>query len=102
MLGKFKNNESGFFDIKKKLEYIEYIDENQLFTIIDSKNKNELEIKEKEFFLDWIINNRRSFGISIFLLTNCTSEGNQFVKGFGGIGGILRYEINNIIPNNDN
>ena len=27
------------------------------------------------------------------IVTNKTSEGNQFVKGFGGIGGILRYKV---------
>lgn len=27
------------------------------------------------------------------IVTDKTSEGNQFVKGFGGIGGILRYKV---------
>ena len=27
------------------------------------------------------------------IVTDKTSEGNQFVKGFGGIGGILRYKL---------
>jgi peptide chain release factor subunit 1 len=85
-----------FYDSKKKIEHIEYLEEDQLFSNTNSKNlknKNEFEIIEKEFFLDWIVNNRKSFGVNIFLVTDCTPEGSQFVKGFGGIGGILRYEI---------
>ncbi len=27
------------------------------------------------------------------IVTDKTSEGNQFLKGFGGIGGILRYKV---------
>lgn len=38
------------------------------------------------------------------IITDKTSEGNQYVKGFGGIGGILRYKIetNYDIPEDDN
>jgi len=54
-----------------------------------------VEIKEKEYFLSWIINNRNCFGATVFLITNKTPEGSQFVKSFGGIGGILRYESKN-------
>ncbi len=49
---------------------------------------------EKELFLDWVINNRKSFGVNVCLITDSTPEGDQFIKGFGGIGGILRYEVN--------
>jgi len=27
-------------------------------------------------------------------ISNKTQEGDQFVKGFGGVGGILRYKVN--------
>jgi peptide chain release factor subunit 1 len=37
------------------------------------------------------------------IITDKTSEGNQFVKGFGGIGGILRYKVEaNYEHDNDN
>jgi peptide chain release factor subunit 1 len=37
--------------------------------------------------------NYKKYGIAIELITDKSSEGNQFCKGFGGIGGILRYKI---------
>ena len=36
------------------------------------------------------------------IITDKTSEGNQFVKGFGGIGGILRYKVEVNYENDDN
>jgi peptide chain release factor subunit 1 len=34
---------------------------------------------------------RRKFGAEIEFVTNKSQEGSQFVRGFGGIGAILRY-----------
>ena len=34
-------------------------------------------------------------GTTITIVSDKTSEGSQFVKGFGGYGGIARYAINN-------
>ncbi|KAJ3126736.1 Polypeptide release factor (eRF1) in translation termination [Nowakowskiella sp. JEL0407] len=35
----------------------------------------------------------KDFGASLEFVTNKPQEGSQFVKGFGGIGGILRYKV---------
>nr|UXY87824.1 eukaryotic release factor 1 [Cryptomonas curvata] len=94
-----------FYDSKKKFEHIEFLDDTQIFSKSNSKNlknKNELEIIQKEIFLDWVINNRKSFGVNIFLITEYTPEGSQFVKSFGGIGGILRYEVKNTELSDEN
>lgn len=37
--------------------------------------------------------NYQHFGARIELISDKTQEGFQFVKGFGGIGGTLRYKI---------
>ena len=37
--------------------------------------------------------NYQHFGAKIELITDKTQEGTQFVQGFGGIGGFLRYKI---------
>uniref|UniRef100_A0A7S0QQS7 Eukaryotic peptide chain release factor subunit 1 n=1 Tax=Cryptomonas curvata TaxID=233186 RepID=A0A7S0QQS7_9CRYP len=86
-----------FYNTKTKIKNTEFLDEKELSSITNGKNfkiKNELEIIEKELFLDWVVNNRKSFGLNVCLISDCTPEGDQFIKGFGGIGGILRYEIN--------
>ena len=35
----------------------------------------------------------KDFGAALEFVTNRSQEGSQFVKGFGGIGGLLRYKV---------
>lgn len=53
----------------------------------------ELEIIEKEPMVEWMANNYKNFGCNLEFVTDRSSEGTQFVKGFGGIGGILRWKV---------
>lgn len=48
---------------------------------------------ENEPFIDWIAVNYKKFGCKLVFVSNSTSEGTQFLEGFGGVGGILRYEV---------
>lgn len=41
-----------------------------------------------------MIENYRKFGAKLTFVTDKSQEGNQFVKGFGGCGGFLRYSNN--------
>ncbi|KAM9890689.1 hypothetical protein OXX79_011252, partial [Metschnikowia pulcherrima] len=47
-----------------------------------------------EMFLEWLAENYKSFGASLEFVTDRSSEGAQFVQGFGGIGALLRYKVN--------
>ncbi|KAL7155327.1 hypothetical protein ABFS83_03G067900 [Erythranthe nasuta] len=51
------------------------------------------EVQEETPLLEWFTNEYRNFGCSIEFVTNRSQEGSQFCKGFGGIGGILRYQV---------
>jgi len=53
----------------------------------------ELETIEKQLLVEWFAENYKTFGCSLEFVTNKSQEGSQFVKGFGGIGGILRYKV---------
>ena len=53
----------------------------------------ELEIIEQLALVEWLANNYQNFGARLEFVTNRSQEGSQFVKGFGGIGGILRYKV---------
>ena len=53
----------------------------------------ELEVAEKEPMVEWMANNYKNFGCNLEFVTDRSSEGTQFVKGFGGIGGILRWKV---------
>ena len=45
--------------------------------------------------LEPFIETYKNYGIILELISDQSSEGNQFVKGFGGIGAILRYPLTN-------
>jgi peptide chain release factor subunit 1 len=60
----------------------------------------ELEVIEKEPLVEWFANNYKSFGCNLEFVTDRSGEGTQFVKGFGGIGGILRWKVDFVELNN--
>ncbi|KAF8610719.1 peptide chain release factor eRF/aRF subunit 1 [Ceratobasidium sp. AG-I] len=43
--------------------------------------------------LEWFADKYKDFGATLEFVSNRSQEGSQFVKGFGGIGGILRYKV---------
>ena len=51
------------------------------------------EIKETTPLVEWLADNHKTFGTTMELVTDKSSEGTQFCHGFGGIGGILRYTV---------
>jgi peptide chain release factor subunit 1 len=65
--------------------------DNKYFT--DAETGAELDIVSIEPLSEWLLLNYKKYGIAIELITDKSSEGNQFCKGFGGIGGFLRYKM---------
>lgn len=59
----------------------------------DKATSAELEVVEKALLLEWFAENYRQFGCMLEFITNKSQEGSQFCRGFGGIGGILRYQV---------
>lgn len=51
------------------------------------------EVEEPQPLLEWIAENYKQFGTNLEFVTDRSQEGMQFCKGFGGIGGILRYKV---------
>merc|ERR1711916_56656 len=49
--------------------------------------------KEQQELIEWLANNYSNFGASLKFVTDRSQEGSQFCKGFGGVGGILRYQL---------
>jgi len=48
---------------------------------------------ESQSLLEWFADKYKDFGANLEFVTNRSQEGAQFVKGFGGIGGLLRYKV---------
>ncbi|KAJ3043790.1 Electron transfer flavoprotein alpha-subunit [Rhizophlyctis rosea] len=53
----------------------------------------DLETADKMPLLEWFAEKYKDFGATLEYVTNRSQEGAQFVKGFGGIGGLLRYKV---------
>lgn len=50
------------------------------------------EILESGPLLDWILEHHKKFGSVVELVSSCSPISNQFISGFGGVGGILRFK----------
>nr|BAJ87705.1 predicted protein [Hordeum vulgare subsp. vulgare] len=59
----------------------------------DKATAADLEVVENTSLLEWFAENYRQFGCTLEFITNKSQEGSQFCRGFGGIGGILRYQV---------
>lgn len=66
--------------------------DRQLFQ--DKETGQEMELIDQGSFLEWLAENYQNYGATLEFVSDRSSEGNQFVKGFGGIGAILRYKLN--------
>ena len=61
---------------------------------MDKSTGTEMEkVEEPQSLLEWFTDKYKEFGANLEFVTNRSQEGAQFVKGFGGIGGLLRYKV---------
>lgn len=67
--------------------------ESDKTNFVDKVTSVELELVDKCPFLEWLANNYKLFGTTLEIVTDRSQEGSQFCKGFGGVGGILRYRV---------
>ncbi len=61
---------------------------------MDKETGQEMEVINQLPFLEWLAESHKDFGAGLEFVSDRSSEGNQFVRGFGGIGAILRYKLN--------
>ncbi|KAJ4765500.1 Eukaryotic peptide chain release factor subunit 1-1 [Rhynchospora pubera] len=60
----------------------------------DPESNAELEVQGNISLSEWFANEYKKFGCTLEFVTNKSQEGSQFCRGFGGVGGILRYQLN--------
>ncbi|KAG0149884.1 hypothetical protein CROQUDRAFT_684876 [Cronartium quercuum f. sp. fusiforme G11] len=71
-----------------------HLSEKDREKFIDKATGLEMEqASEPQSLLEWLAENYQTFGAALEFVTNRSTEGSQFVRGFGGIGGILRYKV---------
>jgi peptide chain release factor subunit 1 len=76
-----------------RIKYMNELQEKDPKNFKDPETGVDLEIKSTEPLSDWLLLHYGNYGLTIELITDQSSEGFQFCKGFGGIGGFLRYKI---------
>jgi len=76
-------------------EKIVYLRPDQLTDSEHYKDKDGqvLEIKDSQLLVEWFAENFKKFGSTLQFVSDKSQEGSQFVQGFGGVGGILRYKF---------
>ncbi len=62
-----------------------------IFVLVRSDSGQELEVIEKVPMTQWLVDNYKNFGATLEFVTNKSQEGAQFLRGFGGIGGLQRW-----------
>ncbi|KAG2455654.1 ERF1 factor, partial [Polypterus senegalus] len=78
---------------EEKVLYLTPEQEKDKSHFTDKETGQEHELIESMPLLEWFANNYKKFGATLEIVTDKSQEGSQFVKGFGGIGGILRYRV---------
>ena len=79
-----------------KLEDVEYKS-----VWIEKATGDEYIILDYDSLIDWLSENYQSFKTDLFFVTDKSPEGTQFVTGFSGIGGLLRYKIDHVEVHQD-
>jgi peptide chain release factor subunit 1 len=59
----------------------------------DSKSGIDLDVVKCEPLSEWLCEHYKDYGAKLEFITDKSQEGYQFVNGFGGIGGFLRFKI---------
>lgn len=98
------------YTIKNKLtgvETIKHISEKQEgeakhFDKDVGDDAGDVEVVDKTPLLEWLTQNYKRFGARLVFVTNKSQEGSQFCRGFGGIGGLLRYQVDFLAMDNPN
>uniref|UniRef100_A0A2I3S6I6 Eukaryotic peptide chain release factor subunit 1 n=1 Tax=Pan troglodytes TaxID=9598 RepID=A0A2I3S6I6_PANTR len=75
------------------MRYVLYCQEKDKSHFTDKETGQEHELIESMPLLEWFANNYKKFGATLEMITDKMQDGSRFVKGFGGIGGILWYRV---------
>jgi peptide chain release factor subunit 1 len=81
-----KNNATA----ETKILHLSSDQEKDVTHFTDKETGVELELEDQMPLLEWLANNYKNYGTTLEIITDKSQEGSQYVRGFGGIGGMLR------------
>lgn len=85
------NKDSGLYCFGFK-ETLQALEGGAIETLIAYEGL-ELMYSPEESLLDWLVENHQKKGCRLELVSSRSEEGERFLQGFGGVGGLLRYPI---------
>uniref|UniRef100_A0A0E0HDM0 eRF1/Pelota-like N-terminal domain-containing protein n=1 Tax=Oryza nivara TaxID=4536 RepID=A0A0E0HDM0_ORYNI len=83
------------------IKYLNSDQEADQSNFVDEATSGEFDVIDKPLLLEWFAENYQQYGCTLEFVTNKSQEGSQFCRGFGGIGGILRYPADVAAFNDD-
>ena len=78
---------------KKEIRYVvpeEGMEQDHFF---DPETNVELEVTDDTLLVEWLAEHYKDFGTKLEIVTDKSTEGSQFAKGFGGLGAFLRFQF---------
>ncbi|KAL6574246.1 Ethylene-responsive transcription factor 13 [Orobanche hederae] len=75
------------------IKHLNEVQEADQSNFRDPSTNAQLEVEDKMSLLEWFANEYRRFGCTLEFVTDKSVQGSQFCRAFGGIGGILRYQL---------
>ncbi len=82
---------------EEKVVYLTPEEEKDKTFFTDAETGVEMELMDCSSLLEWFANNYQNYGTTLEIVTDRSQEGNQFVKGFGGIGGTVHHVLVKLI-----
>lgn len=73
--------------------FLNPIKEEDRSNFLDSETGAELDLVSKDPMLEWLTDVYKQKGAQLEFITDKSPEGSQYVRGFGGIGGMLRWQL---------
>lgn len=61
--------------------------------VAEKNGKGKTEVIEAGLAVEWFADNVKHFGCKVEFVSDRSQEGTQFVRGFGGVGALLRYPL---------
>ena len=79
---------------EKKVLYLKPGQEKLSKDFTDKETGVEYDVVSQDPLVEWFANNYKEFGARLEFVSDRSQEGSQFCKGFGGVGGVLRWGVN--------
>ncbi|KAI3908155.1 hypothetical protein MKW98_029456 [Papaver atlanticum] len=78
---------------EKLIHHFSKTEEQNQNNFRDLTNKAELKVLDKQSLVEWFATEYKQFGCAIEFVTDKSQKGSQFCRGYGGVGGVLHYQL---------